>query len=199
MPFGPTMPIRSLRRTSILKWFSSWRRAASSPSSLFGRGGIGTETDRSMASSTSWPPPSAGPVSIFMVRWVMPPVLARSRRSASSSRSRPWLRLRRAEMPSRDHLVSAAILRSILCRTTASSARMPSDQSSNCAKSPSRRRSLPLCSQTMPVPRLRRKARSWLTTRRAPRCWRSMSSIHSMVGMSIWLVGSSRSRTSGSV
>ena len=60
------------------------------------------------------PPPSAEPVCIFIVGEVMPLAAARSARRLASSRSRPWLRLRRAEMPSRDHLVSLAIRRSIL-------------------------------------------------------------------------------------
>ena len=39
-------------------------------------GVIGTLAQRSIASSTSWPPPSAGPVSMRMVGGLKPPALS---------------------------------------------------------------------------------------------------------------------------
>ena len=108
------------------------------------------ETDRSTASSTSCPPPSAGPVSAFMVRWV-------SRRcwhvqgAAPRAREAGLVALRRAEMPSR-----AIWSRRPPCGPSCAGRRPRRREcpptSRRTARNPSRRRSLPLCSQTMPVP-----------------------------------------------
>jgi hypothetical protein len=86
---------------------------------------------------------------------------ARSARSAARARTRPWLRLRRAEMPSTAHFASALILRSSLWRASSSSAQTVSRQSSKPSKPDSRRRTSPRSIHRVALDSAFRKARSW--------------------------------------
>jgi hypothetical protein len=86
---------------------------------------------------------------------------ARSSRSAASARTRPWLRLRRALMPSTAHFASALILRSSLWRWSSSSAQTRSRQASKSENPRSLRRISPRSSQSVVRVSARRKARSW--------------------------------------
>ena len=128
---------------------------------------------RAPASTTSFPdsgPPSnasrAVPARAICAR--------RSARSSASRRTRPMLRLRRAEMPSTAQRPSALMKRSSLCRAASSSSKTLSRHSSNAAKPRSSRRTSPRSTQSVRSVSALRNARSWLTTTNAVRVAREM-------------------------
>ena len=107
------------------------------------------------------------------------------------------LRLRRAEMPSTAQRPSALISRSSLCRAGSSSSKTLSRHASNAAKPRSSRRTSPRSTHSIRSVRLRRNARSWLTTTKAVRLAARCASSQAIAAMSRWLVGSSSSSSSG--
>ena len=121
----------------------------------------------------------------------------RSARSSASRRTRPWLRVRRAEMPSTAQRPSALISRSSLCRAASSSSNTLSRHSSKPAKPRSSRRTSPRSTQSVRSVRCRRNARSWLTATKAVRVAARCASSQPIASMSRWLVGSSSSIRSG--
>ena len=183
-------PIRSVRRPADRASVCSWRRYAALPRHpslsavlLPALSASGTDTDRSMVLWTSWPPPSAGRRFPFSSSAGQSRQPGRGQGAAPANSRSHWLRLFARKCPSlRDHIILGRDFPvHLVRRPTASSAMMPSGPA--CGHQPllqkSRRggvRSCPDAAVTIPPVPGCRKARSALTTSRAPRCWPSISS-----------------------
>ena len=122
---------------------------------------------------------------------------ARSDRIADSARRRPWLRLRRAEIPSTAQRASAAIFRFSLWRAASSCAKTSSRQSSNRANPASWRRTAPRSIHSVARVVARRNARSCEMRTKAVRDCVSSASSQPIASMSRWFVGSSSSSRPG--
>ncbi len=182
-PFGPTIARHSPRCTLIEK----------SLTTVFGPKLL----EIASASTTSLPDfgAAASASSAVPERRIS---AARSARISCRRRTRPMLRLRRAEMPSTAQRPSALISRSSLWRARSSSSQSLSRQSSKASKPRSSRRTVPRSTQSNPLVSRRRKARSWLISTSDCRAPSSRSSSQSIIWMSRWLVGSSSSHRSAS-
>ncbi len=126
-------------------------------------------------------------------------IAARSSRRACSARTRPWLRLRRALMPSTAQRASALILRSILWRCWSSSSQILSRQASNSCEAllgPAHR--APVEPERRAGERAQEGDGRARSGRRPARVACSSSSSQPIASMSRWLVGSSSSISSGS-
>ena len=181
-PFGPTSATRSPRPIRTEKSLSTTRSPKRLPTCP--------------ASTTSFPDsgPPSNPSRAVPARSV---ASRRSARSSASRRTRPMLRLRRAEIPSTAQRPSAFRNRSSLCRAASSSSQVLSRQASNAAKPRSSRRTSPRSTQSVRSVRFFRNARSWLTTTNPVRPAARCASSQAIAWTSRWLVGSSSSISSG--
>mmetsp|Transcript_27882 Transcript_27882/g.52092 ORF Transcript_27882/g.52092 Transcript_27882/m.52092 type:complete len:255 (-) Transcript_27882:1630-2394(-) len=181
-PLGPTKAIRSPRCTLR----ENGSRITFSPKAF----------EISTASRTLRPDfgPASSAIAAVPLRLIC---AARSARKSCKARTRPWLRLRRADMPSTAHRASALILRFSLWRWLSSSAQVVSRQASKASNPFSIRRTIPLSIQRVARVSSRKNARSCEIRIKPARVAFSSSSSQPMASMSKWFVGSSSSIRSG--